>query len=74
MKDFKSTTTRLARLFKKSRDKWKAKALARKKDLLAAEVRIRDLEASRKNWKRKAQEAKALALEAKKAHLEVEKN
>jgi len=41
-----------------SRDKWKAKALARQSDLAAKAVRIRDLEASRDNWKNKAADAR----------------
>jgi hypothetical protein len=37
-----------------SRDGWKAKAQERKKRLKAARIRIRDLEASRKDWRQRA--------------------
>jgi len=51
---FKSSVARLARLFKKSRDAWKAKALDRQQQLRAAHVKIRDLEYSRAYWKARA--------------------
>lgn len=57
MEEFKSATSRLARLFKKSRDEWKAKSLDRQRRLRAAQVKIRDLEQSREKWKRRALEA-----------------
>jgi len=57
LEKFKSTTDRLARMFKESRDKWKAKADNRQKRLRAAEVKIRDLQASRDRWKQRALEA-----------------
>jgi hypothetical protein len=41
----------LARLFQASRDAWKAKALDKQRRLRAAQVKIRDLEASRAYWK-----------------------
>jgi hypothetical protein len=45
---FKSPVSRLARLFKKSRDAWKEKAIARQERLRASQVKISDLEESRK--------------------------
>lgn len=51
---FKSSTSRLARLFAKSRDEWRAKAIARRKENRLLELRIRDLEISRAKWKEKA--------------------
>ncbi len=57
MRTFKSAASRLARVFHAGREKWKAKALARQKELRAAQVRIRDLEASRERWKARAHEA-----------------
>lgn len=54
MESFKSPVSRLARLFKKSRDAWKTKALDKQRRLRAAQVRIRDLEASRAYWKERA--------------------
>jgi hypothetical protein len=50
----KSSYSRLARLFKKSRDAWRAKAIARRKENRLLELRIRDLEVSRDKWKEKA--------------------
>ena len=57
MNAFKSPVTRLANLFQRSRDAWKAKALARQQRLRAAEVKIRDLEHSRAHWKARALKA-----------------
>jgi len=57
MEEFKSASSRLARLFKKSRDAWKAKSLDKQRRLRAAQVKIRDLEQSRERWKRRALEA-----------------
>lgn len=57
MQEFKSSTSRLARLFKKSREAWKEKALERQQRLRAWQVKIRDLEQSRDRWKTRALEA-----------------
>ncbi|NEX23770.1 hypothetical protein G3480_26490 [Thiorhodococcus mannitoliphagus] len=54
MDTFKTPVTRLARLFLKSRDAWKAKALDKQRRLRAAQVKIRDLERSRAYWKDRA--------------------
>jgi len=54
MNDLKTPVSRLARLFRDARDRWKAKALERQKRLRAAQVRIRDLERSRAYWKARA--------------------
>ena len=51
---FKSSYSRLARLFEKSRDEWRAKAIARRKENRLLELKIRDLEISRAKWKEKA--------------------
>jgi hypothetical protein len=59
METFKSPVARLARLFQTSRDAWKVKALDKQRRLRAAQIKIRDLEASRAQWK-----ARALAAEA----------
>jgi hypothetical protein len=58
MNDLKTPASRLLRLFRDARDRWRAKALERQKRLRAAQVRIRDLEHSRAYWK-----ARALAAE-----------
>ena len=50
----KSSYSRLARMFKKSRDSWRAKAIERSKKNRLMELRIRDLEISRAKWKEKA--------------------
>ncbi len=57
MDEFKSRVSRLAKLFKKSRDAWKAKALEKQRRLRAAQVKVRDLEQSRDRWKKRALEA-----------------
>lgn len=54
MEPFKSPVSRLARLFQKSRDAWKEKALDKQQRLRAARIRIRDLEKSRAYWKERA--------------------
>ena len=51
---FKSSYSRLARLFEKSRDEWRAKAIARRQEIRLLELKIRDLETSRAKWKEKA--------------------
>ncbi len=57
MKEYKSQSKRLVRLFKKSRDNWKEIALLRHKELRALGIKIRDLTASRENWKQRAMTA-----------------
>ncbi len=54
--NYKSSPSRLARLFKQSREKWRRKALDRQKKLESADVKIRDLEKSRDKWKQEAKE------------------
>ncbi len=54
--NYKSSPSRLARLFKQGREKWRKKALDRQKKLESADIRIRDLEKSRDKWKREAKE------------------
>ncbi|MFB1497545.1 hypothetical protein, partial [Thiocapsa sp. N5-Cardenillas] len=54
MDTFKTPVARLARLFRASRDAWRAKALDKQQRLRAARVKIRDLEASRTYWKNRA--------------------
>jgi hypothetical protein len=57
MKEFKSSASRLARVFWRSREKWRAQAAQKQKKLRALEIRVRDLEASRARWKERAQAA-----------------
>jgi len=54
MNDLKTPVSRLLRVFRDARDRWKAKSLERQKRLRAAQVRIRDLERSRAYWKARA--------------------
>ena len=51
---FKSSYSRLARLFEKSRDDWRTKANTRRKENRLLELKVRDLEISRAKWKEKA--------------------
>ena len=55
--EFKSPTSRLARLFRAGRDNWKEKALEKQKKLRALEIKVRDLSASREYWKNRAMAA-----------------
>jgi hypothetical protein len=43
MQEFKSPSSRLARLFHKGRDNWKLRALEKQKKLRALEIKVRDL-------------------------------
>lgn len=52
--EFKSPSSRLARLFRAGRDNWKQKALEKQKRLRALEIKVRDLSASREYWKNRA--------------------
>lgn len=54
---FRTPTRILIPKLVKSRDGWKAKAQERKKRLKAARIRNRDLEASRKVWRSRAETA-----------------
>ena len=63
MKEFKSPVSRLARLFQKSRDNWKEKALSKQKRLRALEIKLRDLSTSREQWKAQAKEAQKTVLQ-----------
>jgi hypothetical protein len=54
MQEFKSPSSRLAKLFHKGRDNWKQRALEKQKKLRALEIKVRDLSASRDYWKNRA--------------------
>jgi hypothetical protein len=54
MQDFKSPVSRLARLFKKSRDSGQERALEKQKKVRALEIKVRDLSDSREHWKNRA--------------------
>lgn len=54
MQEFKSPSSRLAKLFHKGRDNWKQRALEKQKKLRALEIKLRDLSASRDYWKNRA--------------------
>ncbi|PHM07786.1 hypothetical protein CK516_24895 [Nostoc sp. 'Peltigera malacea cyanobiont' DB3992] len=57
MQDFKSPSSRLARLFHRGRDNWKQRALEKQKKLRALEIKVRDLSTSRDYWKNRAKVA-----------------
>lgn len=67
MQKFKSPVVRLARLFQKSRDNWKEKALEKQALVRSLEIKVRDLLNSRENWK-----ARALAAEKELKSLNIE--
>src|SRR4051794_14068486 len=52
--EFRSPKRALARSFRLSRDRWKAKAGQRRQEIRGLKVRLRDLETSRDLWKQKA--------------------
>jgi len=54
MQEFKSPSSRLARLFHKGRDNWRQRALEKQKKLRALEIKLRDLSTSRDYWKNRA--------------------
>jgi hypothetical protein len=51
MKKFKSSTSRLVRLFQLSRDNWKARSADKQKRIRTLEIKVRDLTKSRNDWK-----------------------
>lgn len=57
MKNYKTSVERLARIFKKGRDSWKARAAEKQKKLRALEIKVRDLSNSRDYWKERAKAA-----------------
>jgi hypothetical protein len=59
MSEYKSPVSRLARLFEKSRDNWKEKALTKQNKLRALEIKVRDLSNSREHCKSRALAAEA---------------
>jgi len=65
MKGYKSSTSRLARFFEKSRDRWRANAAEKQRKVRALETRVRDLERSRTKWKERAQEAEQAVREGR---------
>ena len=59
MKAFKSSSSRLARLFYNGREQWKQRAKQKQKRLRSLEVNVRDLRSSRDQWKERARQAEA---------------
>ena len=68
MEGFKSSDKRLASVFLKSREHWKASAIKKQKRIRYLEVKVRDLSISRDCWKKKA---KALFEEVKQLRKEL---
>lgn len=52
---FKSSSSRLARLFRRSRDLWKQRAAAKQRMIKRLRITVRDVTDSRDYWKAKAQ-------------------
>jgi len=59
---YSSPAYKLRAFFEKSRDRWKTKALERKRHIRRLENRIVELETSRRKWKAKAQAQRAKPL------------
>ncbi len=49
--EFKSSPTRLARLFRSSRDTWKQRAADKQHALKQLRITVRDVSESREHWK-----------------------
>jgi uncharacterized protein YdaU (DUF1376 family) len=56
---YSSPAYKLLEFFEKSRDRWKTKALERKRQIRRLEKRVAELEASRRHWKEKAKAQRA---------------
>jgi len=67
MEGFKSSESRLVRLFQKGREQWRKRATEKQKKTPGMEIKIRDLSASRDLWK-----SKALSAQQQKEQLEQE--
>jgi len=67
MEGFKSSESRLVRLFQKGREQWRKRAAEKQKKMRGMEIKIRDLSASRDLWK-----SKALSAQQQKEQLEQE--
>ncbi len=61
-KAYLSPAYKLRTFFEKSRDRWKTKALDRKRHIRRLEKRIGELEASRCKWKEKARAERTAAV------------
>jgi len=68
MKGFKSPVSRLALLFRKSRDRWKERIIEKQKKIRYLEVKVRDLSKSRDKWKQEAKDLKQEISRIKKEH------
>ncbi len=56
---YSSPACKLLAFFEESRDRWKTKALDRKRRIRRLEKRVAELEASRRKWKEKARAQRA---------------
>ena len=56
---YSSPAYKLRAFFEKSRNRWKTKALERKRHIRRLEKRLVELEASRRHWKEKARTQRA---------------
>lgn len=54
--EFKSPPTRLARLFRRSRDLWKERAADKQHTIKRLRITVRDLTQSRDHWRARAQQ------------------
>jgi hypothetical protein len=67
MEGFKSSESRLVRLFQKGQEQWRKRATEKQKKTPGMEIKIRDLSASQDLWK-----SKALSAQQQKEQLEQE--
>jgi hypothetical protein len=73
-KQFKSPSSKLARFFCESRDRWKAKVKTLTEKWRKAHVQMRAAERSREHWKQVAREEKEKRKEAERELAELKKN
>lgn len=66
MKNFKTPVSRLAHIFKNSRDQWKQRTTEKQKRIKSLEVKLRDVSESRDKWKQKAKELEQALQQIKK--------
>jgi hypothetical protein len=52
--EFKSAPARVVLMLTRSREKWKQRVAAKQREIRRLRVKVRDLEASREYWKRRA--------------------
>ncbi len=74
MKGFKTSESRLVKLFQQGRENWRKRAAEKQKKMRGMEIKIRDLSLSRDQWKEKALAAQQEQEQLKQELEELKKN